>query len=69
MQSNIPERAANKAFAKIITLEDEVKQLQFEVKNNRVGALSLDQLESVLYGTQLELETWKYINELIEKAE
>jgi hypothetical protein len=69
MQSNIPERAANKAFAKIMMLEDEVRQLQFEVSNKIVGAVSIDQLEGVLHGTQLELLTWKYINELIEKAQ
>jgi len=69
MAIDISERAANKAFAKVMSLRDEVKALRLDVKHRNVGALSIEQLEQVLEGTEIELDTWEYIFELIEKDE
>jgi CMP-N-acetylneuraminic acid synthetase len=69
MSISINERAANKAFAKVITLRDEVKSLRNDVASRNVGALSIEQLEQVLEGTIIELNTWEYIFNLIEKDE
>lgn len=69
MSISINERAANKAFAKVITLRDEVKALRNDVSSRNVGALSIEQLEQVLDGTIIELDTWEYIFKLIEKDE
>ena len=69
MSINISERAANKAFAKVMSLRDEVKALRSDLKYRNVGALTVDQLEQVLNGTVIELETWEYIFNLIEKDE
>jgi CMP-N-acetylneuraminic acid synthetase len=69
MSISINERAANKAFAKVITLRDEVKSLRNDVASRNVGALSIEQLEQVLDGTIIELNTWEYIFKLIEKDE
>ena len=69
MAIDISERAANKAFAKVMSLRDEVKALRLDVKHRNVGALSIEQLEQVLEGTEIELDTWEYIFKLIEKDE
>jgi hypothetical protein len=69
MAIDISERAANKAFAKVMSLRDEVKVLKLDVKHRNVGALSIEQLEQVLEGTEIELDTWEYIFKLIEKDE
>jgi F0F1-type ATP synthase alpha subunit len=69
MAIDISERAANKAFAKVVSLRDEVRALRLDVKHRNVGALSIEQLEQVLEGTEIELDTWEYIFKLIEKDE
>jgi hypothetical protein len=69
MAIDISERAANKAFAKVMSLRDEVRALRLDVKHRNVGALSIEQLEQVLEGTEIELDTWEYIFKLIEKDE
>ena len=69
MSISINERAANKAFAKIMTLKDEVKSLRKYLSSRNLGQLSIDQLEGVLKGTIIELDTWEYISNLIEKDE
>jgi hypothetical protein len=69
MAIDISERAANKAFAKVVSLRDEVRALRLDVKHRIVGALSIEQLEQVLEGTEIELDTWEYIFKLIEKDE
>ena len=69
MKISIEERAANKAFAKVITLRDEVKALRNDVSSRNTGPLSIEQLEQVLEGTIIELDTWEYIFNLIEKDE
>jgi hypothetical protein len=69
MAIDISERAANKAFAKVMSLRDEVRALRLDIKHRNVGALSIEQLEQVLEGTEIELDTWEYIFKLIEKDE
>ena len=69
MAIDISERAANKAFAKVVSLRDEVRALRLDIKHRNVGALSIEQLEQVLEGTEIELDTWEYIFKLIEKDE
>ena len=64
---NIKERASNKAFAKISNLHMDIKELVNDIKEKRTGGISMEQLELVLDGTRLELDTWKYIATLIEK--
>ena len=64
---SIKERASNKAFAKISNLHMDIKDLVNDIKEKRTGGISMEQLELVLDGTRLELDTWKYIATLIEK--
>ena len=69
MKISIDERAANKAFAKIIHLRDELAVLQKDIATRNTGPISIEQVKQVLNGTLIELQTWEYIFELIEKNE
>ena len=61
------ERAHNKAFSKIITLQRDVNNLRDDIVRKRVGVVGLDTLKLCLASTRAELDTWRYILELIEK--
>lgn len=64
---SIKERASNKAFAKMSNLRMDINELITDVKEKRMGGISMEQLQLVLDGTRLELDTWQYIATLIEK--
>jgi len=61
------ERAHNKAFSKIITLQRDVDDLRDDIVKKRTGIVGMDTLKLCLASTKVELDTWKYILELIEK--
>lgn len=61
------ERAHNKAFSNIITLQRDVNNLRDDIVKKRTGIVGLDTLKLCLASTKAELDTWKYILELIEK--
>ena len=61
------ERAHNKAFSKIITLQRDVEDLRDDIVRKRAGIVGLDTLKLCLASTKIELDTWKYILELVEK--
>lgn len=63
----IKEKAADKAFAKVMTLEKEIRSLNREVKSGGSGGISLEQLLSVVDHTEVERYIWIYILCLIEK--
>jgi len=63
----IKERASDKAFAKVITLEKEIISLNREVKSKGSGGISLEQLLGVVDHAKVERLIWIYIAGLIEK--
>ena len=67
VDSLIKERASDKAFAKIITLEKEIISLNRDVKNGGSGGITLEQLLGVVDHTEMERYIWIYIAGLIEK--
>jgi hypothetical protein len=67
VDSLIKERASDKAFAKIITLEKEIISLNRDVKNGGSGGITLEQLLSVVDHAEVERLIWIYIAGLIEK--
>ncbi len=69
MDLEIKERASNKAFSKILTLERDIRGLSNDIKKGGDGRLSLDLLQACLDSTKAELKTWKYITKLIETNE
>ena len=64
----IHERASDKAFAKITKLKIEAEQLNDDIKLGITGPITMEELELMYEGTLIELQTWQYITELIEKA-
>ncbi len=66
MQEMIKEKAHNKAFAKIHTLEIRVSKLKYDIERKNTGVVTMHELEICLDAAKRELETWNYILKLIE---
>lgn len=62
----INNRAYNKAFAKIDTLNFDIGRLRDEILHKMYGAVSKEEMELCLESTKKELKTWEYILKLIE---
>lgn len=67
--SEVHERARNKAFSKIVMLELDISQLKEDLMTQNTGCISMEDLTMVYLGTRKELKTWNYIATLIEKDE
>lgn len=65
-KADIRDRAHNKAFSKILTLQRDVSRLNDEIKAGGDGRISLDTLKDCARSTKKDLQTWQYIAELIE---
>jgi hypothetical protein len=69
MNSDIRQRAHNKAFSKMITLERDISSLRLDIKSGGDGRIGVDLLQKCLSSTEKELQTWQYIAKLIETNE
>ena len=69
MNSEIKQRAHNKAFSKILTLERDISKLKLDIRTGGDGRLGVDLLKTCLSSTEKELQTWQYIAKLIETNE
>ena len=49
-------------------LIEEAEQLNDDIKLGITGPITMEELELMYEGTLLELQTWQYITELIEKS-
>ena len=67
--NSIRQRASNKAFSKIITLERDISRLKLDIRSGGDGRLGVDMLKTCLSSTEKELQTWQYIAKLIETNE
>ena len=67
--SEIKQRAHNKAFSKMLTLERDISKLKLDIKTGSDGRIGIDLLEKCLSSTEKELQTWQYIAKLIETNE
>jgi hypothetical protein len=67
--NSIRQRASNKAFSKIITLERDISSLKLDIKSGGDGRIGVDLLQKCLSSTEKELQTWQYIAKLIETNE
>lgn len=65
-KSEIRDRAHNKAFSKIMTLQRDVSRLNDEIRAGGDGRISLDTLKDCVRSTRKDLQTWQYIAKLIE---
>ena len=66
-QSQIEDRARNKAFSQVTQLQLNIRRTKEDLKIRAIGGITVEQLEMVLKSEQRELKTWQYISELIEK--
>tara|TARA_R110001592_G_scaffold346790_1_gene639599 strand:+ start:269 stop:481 length:213 start_codon:yes stop_codon:yes gene_type:complete len=66
-QSQIEDRARNKAFSQVTQLQLNIRRTKEDLKIRAIGGITVEQLEMILKSEQRELKTWQYISELIEK--
>lgn len=67
--AEIKQRAHNKAFSKMLTLERDISKLKLDIRTGGDGRLGIDLLKTCLSSTEKELQTWQYIAKLIETNE
>ena len=67
--TEIKQRAHNKAFSKMLTLERDISKLKLDIRSGGDGRLGVDLLKTCLSSTEKELKTWQYIAKLIETNE
>ena len=66
MELEIKNRAHDKAFATIFSLDNDISRLKQEIKDDNTPFITIDQLEGVLRHTKQQREVWDYIAKLIE---
>lgn len=67
MNNDIQNRAHNKAFSKILTLQRDISRLNEDIRTGGDGRLSLDALKNCVRSTRTDLQVWQFIATLIEK--
>ena len=67
MEKDIKNRAHDKAFATIYSLDNDISRLKQEIKDDQTPFITVEQLEGVLRHTKLQRKVWDYIALLIEK--
>ena len=66
MKLEIKNRAHDKAFATIFSLDNDISRLKQEIKDNATPFITVEQLEGVLNHTKKQRDVWDYIAKLIE---
>ncbi len=67
MELETKNRAHDKAFATIFSLDNDISRLKQEIKNDSTPFITVEQLEGVLRHTKQQRKVWNYIALLIEK--
>jgi len=62
----IAERAHNKAFSKMINIQDDIRRVNKEIKSGGNGSVPVDMLQKSVTNMEYNLQTWEYIAKLIE---
>ena len=66
MKLETKNRAHDKAFATIYSLDNDISRLKQEIKEDRSPFITVEQLEGVLNHTKKQKDIWNYIAKLIE---
>ena len=66
MKLETKNRAHDKAFATIYSLNNDISRLKQEIKDDRSPFITVDQLKGVLNHTKKQKDIWNYIAKLIE---
>ena len=67
MEIDIKNRAHDKAFATIYSLDTDISRLKQEIKDDITPFITIEQLQGVLDHTKRQRQVWDYIASLIEK--
>ena len=67
MEIETKNRAHDKAFATIFSLDNDISRLKQEIKDDASPFITVEQLEGVLRHTKEQRKVWDYIALLIEK--
>ena len=67
MEIETKNRAHDKAFATIFSLDNDISRLKQEIKDDSTPFITIEQLEGVLRHTKQQRKVWDYIALLIEK--
>ena len=67
MEIDIKNRAHDKAFATIYSLDTDISRLKQEIKEDITPFITIEQLQGVLDHTKRQRQVWDYIASLIEK--
>ena len=65
--SDLKEKAFNKVYSKLMTLDFEVITLNKGLKNGGIGGIDAEQLQGVIEQTEQEKLIYMYLFSLIEK--
>ena len=63
---DIAERAHNKAFAKMVYIQDDIKRVKQEIREGGNGSVPVEMLQKSVTQMENDLQTWEYIAKLIE---
>ena len=66
MKLETKNRAHDKAFATIYSLDNDISRLKQEIKDDASPFITVEQLEGVLNHTKKQRDVWDYIAKLIE---
>ena len=66
MELETKNRAHDKAFATIYSLDNDISRLKQEIKDDRSPFITVEQLKGVLNHTKKQKDIWNYIAKLIE---
>ena len=63
---DIKERASNKAFSKLLSVNSNIRSIDKDIELGRYGGVSKEELETCLKSELIERKVWEYITFLIE---
>ena len=66
MEIETKNRAHDKAFATIYSLDNDISRLKQEIKDDATPFITIEQLQGVLDHTTKQRKVWHYIAKLIE---
>ena len=66
MKIETKNRAHDKAFATIYSLDNDISRLKQEIKDDASPFITVEQLEGILNHTKKQKAIWNYIAKLIE---
>ena len=66
-EEEIKQKASDKIFSKLLSLDFEIQSLKRDVKEKWVGGVTIEEWTKVLEHKIRDREVWSYIAELIEK--